>query len=259
MTPPPPEPGLGVGPSRARSASGSHAQSRRSWWVPPKGSLLRELPLLVATALIVSLLIKAFLVQAFYIPSASMQPTLEQNDRVLVSKLTKRFSEVHRGDVVVFHDPDHWLSSPPPPQGVAKVGQAVRDVLAWIGLAPATSERDLVKRVIGVGGDHVVCCDVQGRITVNGVPLNENYLYPGDVPSTTPFDVKVPPGELWVMGDHRSDSEDSRYHQDEPGHGFVPVSDVVGRTIAIVWPLDRIKRLSTPPTFLNPKLTTPNR
>ncbi len=222
---------------------------------PHRKSFLRELPGIVLTALVISVLIKTFLVQAFYIPSGSMENTLLVNDRVLVNKLADKPDEIHRGDVVVFQDPGGWLNSPAStPRGGLLGG--LRDGLVFVGLAPAAGEEDLIKRVIGVGGDTVACCDPQGRMTVNGVPLTEPYLFPGDVPSTETFSVKVPAGHLWVMGDHRSVSEDSRAHQSQPGKGFVPVTDVIGRAFTIVWPLDRATLMKRPATFGQPGLAT---
>jgi signal peptidase I len=221
----------------------------------PRRSFLRELPGIVVTALIISVLIKTFLVQAFYIPSGSMENTLLVNDRVLVNKLADKPDEVHRGDVVVFRDPGGWLGGPGDQVSDGGVAGALRKALVFVGLAPAAGEEDLIKRVIGVGGDHVVCCDASGRVTVNDVPLREPYLFHGDQPSAQEFDVKVLPGRLWVMGDHRSVSEDSRAHNDQPGtSGFVPVSDVIGRAFTIVWPVDRAHLLRIPQTFHQPAL-----
>ncbi len=219
----------------------------------PRRSFLRELPGIVITALVISVLIKTFLVQAFYIPSGSMENTLLVNDRVLVNKLTDKPDEIHRGDVVVFRDPGGWLAG----NGESAVDDggvrgAVRDALVFIGLAPAVSEEDLIKRVIGVGGDHVV--GKGNRVSVNDVELAETYIFPGDQPTEQDFDVTVPEGSLWVMGDHRSVSEDSRAHQDLPGKGFVPVDDVIGRAFTIVWPLDRSQLLRAPDTFDQPGL-----
>ncbi len=229
--------------------------------VPPTGlpahpakahhrSFLRELPGIVITALVISVLIKTFLVQAFYIPSGSMENTLLINDRVLVNKLADKPDEIHRGDVVVFRDPGGWLTGAQDGSSSTGVTGLVHRGLVFVGLAPAVGEEDLIKRVIGVGGDHVVCCNKVGKITVNGVALTETYLFPGDDPSADRFDVTVPKGKIWVMGDHRSVSEDSRAHNEQSGtSGFVPVPNVIGRAFTIVWPLERAKLLRTPDTF----------
>ena len=215
---------------------------------PKRKSFLRELPGIVITALLISVLIKTFLVQAFYIPSGSMENTLLVNDRVLVNKLADKPDEIHRGDVVVFRDPGGWLNGPEVVDRGGVLG-AVRDALVFVGLAPAAGEEDLIKRVIGVGGDTVEA-DKNGVLKVNGVPLAEKgYLYPRDSSSLSRFKVTVPEGELWVMGDHRSVSEDSRAHSNQPGDGFVPVDDVIGRAFTIVWPLDRARLMHRPETF----------
>ena len=234
------------------SAAATPAPTRRA---PAKRkSFFRELPGIVVTALVISVLIKTFLVQAFYIPSGSMENTLLVNDRVLVNKLADKPDEIHRGDVVVFRDPGGWLNGPEVQERGGLLG-AVRDALVFVGLAPAAGEEDLIKRVIGVGGDEVACCDSEGRVTVNGVPLDEeDYLFPKDEPSFDTFKVTVPEGELWVMGDHRSVSEDSRAHRQQPGEGYVPVEDVIGRAFTIVWPLDRASLLRRPDTFDQPAL-----
>lgn len=209
---------------------------------------LVELPFLVVFALVLAFLIKTFLVQAFYIPSGSMQATLEPGDRVLVNRAAQWLgSEPSRGEVVVFKDPGDWLGD----EGTPTSSNWLKSTLTWVGLLPA-DEGDLIKRVIGVGGDHVVCCTPSGQITVNGIPLSESsYLYPGDTPNAgwdKPFDVTIPPGFLWVMGDHRSVSLDSRRHQDE-NNGLVPVSNVVGRADVVVWPISHWKTLPIPNTF----------
>ncbi len=211
-------------------------------------SFMHELPVIVLVALGLSLLIKTMLLQAFFIPSTSMQPTLEIGDRVFVEKITTRFGTVQRGDVVVFRDPGGWL--PDDPAGAdGGPGAVVRKVLAFVGLVPAASEDDLIKRVIGVAGDRVRCCEAEGRVTVNGKPLSEQYLYPGDKPSEVEFDVTVPRNALWVMGDHRIVSEDSRFHRDDPRRGMVPLDHVIGRAFVVVWPLTRSDGLGRPEQF----------
>jgi signal peptidase I len=212
-------------------------------------SFLRELPVIVVTALVISVLIKTFLVQAFFIPSGSMETTLHGcptclGDRVLVDKLVTHTGGVHRGDVVVFRDSSGWLSGPTPTPGLRG---HIHNALEFIGIAPSSTETDLIKRVIGVGGDTVE--GHNGRVYVNGTPLDEPYVFKGNSPSEGNFSVTVPAGKLWVMGDHRAASADSRAHQDDPGQGFVPESDVVGRAFVIVWPLNRATLLHHPATF----------
>ena len=240
------------GSRRGSRSAGTRSQvrTRRS---APRKSFLRELPGIVITALVISVLIKTFLVQAFYIPSGSMENTLLVNDRVLVNKLADKPDEIHRGDVIVFRDPGGWLGSGTGTSTHGSLVNGIRDVLVFVGLAPAAGEEDLIKRVIGVAGDKVVCCD-NGHLTVNGKQLDEPYLFPGDEPSAETFSVTVPKGSLWVMGDHRSVSEDSRAHQQQPGKGFVPVDDVIGRAFTVVWPLDRARLLHRPETFDQPGL-----
>jgi signal peptidase I len=219
-----------------------------------KGGFWRELPFLILIALVLALLIKTFLVQAFFIPSGSMEPTLHgcpgcSGDRVLVNKLVYRLRDPHRGEIVVFRGPESWQDDPeftanPPGNPVARF---FHDVGSALGLA-APSSKDFIKRVVGVGGDHVVCCDPQGRISVNGHPLDEPYLYPGASPSEQRFDVTVPAGRLWVMGDHRNESADSRAHQDD--HlGTIPTSNVIGRAFVKVWPPRHWGFLRVPETF----------
>ena len=212
----------------------------------------RELPFLVLIALVLALLIKTFLVQAFFIPSGSMERTLHgctgcRGDRVLVNKLVYRVRDPHRGEIVVFKGPPSWQPEFVESQPGNVVTRLLHEVGAALGVA-APSNKDFIKRVIGVGGDHVVCCDSAGRITVNGRALDEPYLYPGAHPSDQPFDVVVPKGRLWVMGDHRNDSADSRAHQAD--HlGTIPVADVIGRAFVRVWPPGRWGVLSVPRTF----------
>ena len=218
---------------------GSRGGQPAPWW---------DLPLTLLVALAGVLLITTFVAKPFSIPSGSMEDTLQVGDRVLVNRVVYHLRPIERGDIVVF-------------DGSGSFSEDVADqprnpllaALTWVGqsfgiVAPDTT--DYVKRVIGVGGDHVQCCDAQGRVTVNGVPLDEgSYLYPGDIPSEFPFDVQVPPGRLWVMGDHRSNSADSRMHLGSPGGGTVSVDKVVGRTMNVLWPLNRIQALPIPETF----------
>jgi signal peptidase I len=203
---------------------------------------------LVLVALVIAVVVKTFLVQAFFIPSGSMENTLHVGDRVLVDKVSYHFREPRRGEVVVFNGVDSFTPEVPVshPSGL---GGVVRTVLGTVGLGPP-DERDFIKRVIGVPGDRVRCCDAQGRVTVNGVALSEtSYLYPGNAPSVLPFDVKVPQGKLWVMGDHRAVSQDSRAHLGEPGGGMVPEDRVLGRAFAVVWPVGHWTGLGVPGTF----------
>ncbi len=218
---------------------------------PRKRSFVREAPVLLVVALTLSLLLKAFIVQAFYIPSGSMENTLQVGDRVLVNKLIYDIRDVRRGEIVVFNGVDSFTPEvPPQPEGDA-LTKLRRAVGAAVGVAPP-DERDFIKRVIGIPGDRVRCCDRAGRVTVNGVPLAEDFLFPGDRPSEMPFDVRVPPGRLWVMGDHRSRSADSRVHVGDPGGGMVPIDRVIGRAFVVVWPLERWGLLPVPDAFEQP-------
>ncbi|MEI6693410.1 MAG: signal peptidase I [Actinomycetes bacterium] len=216
--------------------------SRMRW------SAAREVGIILIVALVLSSLVRTFAFQAFWIPSGSMENTLLPEDRILVSKLSTEFGDVKRGQVIVFSDPTDWLSGGFNAGNVFQRG--ARSTLSFVGLAASPSDRDLVKRVIGVGSDHVVCCDPSGRVSVNGKALDEkSYIFPGDTPSDEPFDVTVPQGQLWVMGDHRSASGDSRYHQNDPGGPFVPVSKVIGRGVWVGWPLSRWSLVRVPETF----------
>ncbi|WP_225447292.1 signal peptidase I [Streptacidiphilus sp. PB12-B1b] len=231
----------------APGGSGKSKKPQRSFW--------KELPILVIVALVLALLIKTFLVQAFSIPSGSMENTLQIGDRVLVDKLTPHFGDKpSRGEVVVFHDPGNWLADEPTTsQSSNSFVRGIQDALSWIGLMPSANEKDLIKRVIAVGGD-TISCKGTGPVYVNGKALTEPYIYPGATPcgdkNFGPF--KVPANSIWVMGDHRNDSLDSRYHMDEPGGGAVPDSDVVGRAILVAWPLSHWATLPIPSTFTQP-------
>jgi signal peptidase I len=213
-------------------------------------SLARELALIVGVALVLSILVRTFLAQAFYVPSSSMEDTLLIQDRILVSKLTTQLGGVHRGEIVVFTDPGDWLPETQPASGAAGV---LRSALMWVGLLPSDTGEDLVKRVIGVGGDHVVCCDAKERIVLNGVPLLETYLKPGGGTAQVRFDVTVPADRFFVMGDNRGDSSDSRFHLDEE-EGTVPRANIVGRVVAVIWPVSRWSGEPIPAIFENPKL-----
>ncbi|MFF3908569.1 signal peptidase I [Streptomyces sp. NPDC001848] len=214
-------------------------------------SAVKEIPLLVGVAVLIALVLKTFLVQAFVIPSGSMENTIQIGDRVLVDKLTPWFgSKPQRGDVVVFRDPGDWLAGEKTPKkNDPIVVKQVKEGLTWIGLLPSDNDKDLIKRVIAVGGDTVKCCDTQGRVTVNGMPLNEPYIHPGNKPSDFSFSETVPPGRLWVMGDHRANSADSRYHRNEPYGGTVSEESVVGRAMVIAWPIGHWTRLKEPDTY----------
>jgi len=209
------------------------------------GSWLRETVIILVGALILSFLIKTFLVQAFFIPSASMEDTLIKGDRVLVTKLAPGPFDLHRGDIVVFKDPGGWLPATPVVEQSA-LGKFFTTALTDIGLLPQDSGEHLIKRIIGLPGDHVTCCDAAGRVTVNGVGIDEPQLKPGSLPSETPFDVTVPPASLWVMGDNRQNSRDSRGHLGDPGGGSIPEDNVVGVAFARVWPADRMALLRNP-------------
>jgi signal peptidase I len=214
-------------------------RKQRSFW--------RELPILVAVALLLAVVIKTFAIQAFWIPSGSMENTLEINDRVLVNKIVYHTRDIHRGDIVVFNGDGSWDPGAIPTNGniFQQFGAGFASMFGF-----GHNGDILIKRVIGIPGDRVACCDAQGRLTVNGVPLTEqSYLYPGSAPSQMRFNIVVPPGRLWVMGDNRLFSEDSRAHQGDPGGGTVPESAVIGRAFVIIWPISRWRILPIPATF----------
>ncbi|MGH3193199.1 MAG: signal peptidase I [Streptosporangiaceae bacterium] len=222
------------GDAKTHSAGGK----RKNFW--------RELLIIVVAAAVLTLVVKAYVVQVYKIPSGSMENTLLINDRVLVNKLTYHFRSIDRGDVVVFSGQNSWGPDAPPPSSDPVV-RLWDDVLSDIGLQ--SSQTYYIKRVIGLPGDRVACC-TDGKVTVNGVPLEESsYIYPGDAPSFPFKAVTVPPGHLWVMGDHRGDSDDSRYHTSDPGGGAIPESEVVGRAFLIIWPPSQMSDLPIPSTF----------
>lgn len=209
-------------------------------------SLLRELGIVTGVALVLSMLVKTFLVQPFWIPSGSMENTLVRGDRVVVSKLTPGIFDLKRGDVVVFSDDEHWLDTPNVKRSA--VANVIVKPLQFVGLYPEGDDH-LIKRLIGLPGDRV-SCTAGGKLTVNGVALDEPYLYPGDGPCTDAagvedWDIVVPAGKAWVMGDHRGGSADSRAHDQESGGklGSIPLDSITGRAVAIVWPLGRMDGL----------------
>jgi signal peptidase I len=202
--------------------------------MPRKGSLLREFPILVVVALALSIVIKTFLVQFFFIPSGSMENTLQINDRVAVNKLPVIGKSINRGDVVVFRDPDNWLPEPYSADQ-NKVIEMVKDALVAVGVLPNPAKQYLVKRVIGVAGDKVECCSKGKKLMINGIEIDEPYIFAGNVASESNFNVTVPAGKLWVMGDHRGASSDSRFHQDDINNGMVPTAKVTGKVIGIIW------------------------
>jgi len=204
-----------------------------------KGSLLRELPVLVVVALVVSLLIKTFVVQFFYIPSGSMENTLQIKDRVAVNKVPFISNSISRGDVVVFRDPDDWLPEIVDYDTNKYVSKA-KSALVAVGVLPNPAKQYLVKRVVGVAGDHIVCCTKSGKLTINDVEVTEPYIFAGNKPSEMKFDVTVPEGKLWVMGDHRGASADSRFHQDDINNGMVPTSKITGKVVGIIWPIKNL-------------------
>jgi signal peptidase I len=222
------------------------ASRKRKRAQPRKRSFWRDLVVIVVAALALTILLKAFVVQVFSIPSGSMENTLQPGDRILVSKVVYRFRPIDRGDIVVFSGSGSWdQPAQAPGNPLLRIWD---DAVNLIGIAgPQT---DYVKRVIGIPGDHVACCNASHQVTVNGVPLSESsYIYPVGGTDQVPFKITVPPGRLWVMGDDRGDSDDSRYRMTAPGKGTIPESAVVGRAFLIIWPLSRVSDLPIPDTF----------
>lgn len=205
---------------------------------------LRDVLVIVVIAALVSFVVKSFVVRSFYIPSASMERTLLVKDRILVDELTPRWTAYERGDVVVFKDPGGWLTAQPQPPAQPPLVQSIDWVLNFVGISATDSQDHLVKRVIGLPGDHVVCCNAFGQITINGAPIDElSYLNlpAGDTAaSNEPFDVRVPENSVWLLGDNRDRSRDSRAHQALPSGGFVPMQNIVGKAFLTTWPLNRI-------------------
>ncbi|MEU1399902.1 signal peptidase I [Micromonospora zamorensis] len=197
----------------------------------PRSSFWKELPILLGVAILVAVLVRAFVLQTFFIPSPSMENTLKIDDRVLVNKLVYDFRSPHRGEVIVFKAPTAWSGNP--------------------------DGEDFIKRVIGVPGDHVVCCDPEERLMINGKSLDEPYIFSmdgiRDKPADQEFDITVPEGRLWVMGDHRSASGDSLEHWQQSGQNIteatIPEDDVVGRAFTVFWPVSRATWLTVPDQF----------
>ena len=225
------------------SKDGKGGRRRHSFW--------RELPVLIVIALVLALVIKSFVVQAFWIPSGSMENTLQVNDRVLINKLVYHLRPIHRGDIIVFDGTGSWNFGPPADSNI--FSKAVSELEGIVGISHDSAI--YIKRVIGLPGDHVACCNRSGQVTVNGVPLSEgSYVYPDNQPSIQKFSITVPPGRLWVMGDHRGVSYDSRGHLGDPGGGTIPESGVLGRAFVVIWPPSRAGFLNIPVTFEQPQL-----
>ncbi|MBQ1017770.1 signal peptidase I [Micromonospora sp. D93] len=197
----------------------------------PRSSFWKELPILLGVAILVAVLVRAFVLQTFFIPSPSMENTLKIDDRVLVNKLVYDFRSPHRGEVIVFKAPTEWSGNP--------------------------DGEDFIKRVIGIPGDHVVCCDPEERLMINGKSLDEPYIFSidgiRDKPADQEFDITVPKGRLWVMGDHRSASGDSLEHwqqsQQNITEATIPEDAVVGRAFTVFWPVNRATWLTVPDGF----------
>jgi signal peptidase I len=231
-----------------RSSSDKQAPKSElgKWWAKAKKnffvSFFIDLLTILGSALVLSLLLKTFLIRSFFIPSGSMMNTLQIDDRIIVNELVPNIVPLERGDVVVFKDPGGWLG-PVEAKETNFLVAAGEFVLSAFGVVAPDSDQHLVKRVIGVGGDHVVCCDADGKLQINGVSITEPYVIAGSVPSDVKFDVTVPAGSYWVMGDNRGNSEDSRFHGDLPGKGFVGSKYVVGRAFVVSWPSSHWKWL----------------
>jgi signal peptidase I len=215
---------------------------RKNWFV----AFLIDFVVIVGTAMVLSVAIKAFLIRSFYIPSGSMLETLQINDRIIVNVMAPEVMPIERGDIVVFRDPGGWLGAI---QTVEKepIQELADFVLGTFGITAPDSAEHLVKRVIGLPGDVVECCDPQRRLIINGVPIDEPYIAPGANPSDLEFKVTIPEGSYWVMGDNRGNSTDSRFHQDLPSKGFVDENFIVGKAFVISWPVSNFKWLDNHP------------
>ncbi|MEL5990320.1 signal peptidase I [Microbacterium phosphatis] len=239
MSTDPPESAAPLYRRSRREAERADADTRRArGWL----SFLRDVLVIVVIAVLVSFLVKSFVVRSFFIPSASMEDTLIVDDRILVDELTPKWTGYENGDVVVFRDPGGWLPPSPEPQ-LSPFAAGVDWLMGLVGLSMTDQDDHLVKRIIGLPGDHIVCCNALGQISINGVPVDELGFIKLPAGSTEAsklaFDVTVPEGRLWVMGDNRNNSQDSRYNTEQPGEGFVPLENVVGKVFLRTWPFDR--------------------
>jgi len=225
-----------------RSRNRRNKPAKNNWFAKLKRNVFVaffiDLIVIVGAALILSLLVKTFLIRSFFVPSGSMLSTLQIDDRIIVNELVPNVIPVEHGDVLVFKDPGGWLSADAPSAAKSPWEQGTEWFLSAFGLAAPDSSQHLVKRTIGLPGDHIKCCDVSGHLMINGVAINETYLDAGVKPSLTKFDVTVPAHKLWMMGDNRSSSSDSRFHTDLPSKGFVDESFVVGRAFIVSWPIN---------------------
>jgi signal peptidase I len=246
------EPGAKAGAESAAGQAPADGAAKAQKSKRRKRSFWRDLLVIVVAALALTILLKAFVVQVFSIPSGSMENTLLPGDRILVSKVVYDFRPIARGDIVVFTGAGSWdPPSQPPSNWLTGLVDGATNLVGIAG-----PDTDYVKRVIGIPGDHVVCCNASGQVTVNGVPLSESsYVFPNDVPSEMSFNITVPSGRLWVMGDNRGDSDDSRYRTTAPGGGTIPESAVVGRAFLVIWPFSRVSDLPIPNTFEQAGLT----
>jgi signal peptidase I len=259
--PPQPADGQGADDHAAAAEEEEEQPAKKS----RRASGWRELPILIVVALTIALVIKTFVVQPFFIPSSSMEDTLLIGDKVLVNKLVYHFRSIQPGDIIVFNGDGSWNPNPTSATSNSNfLARAYDDTLGKLfhsiaGLfGTPVGQTDYIKRVIGTPGDHVVCCNAQGLVTVNGVPLHEaSYLFPGAAPSQIKFNIVVPPGRLWVMGDNRSVSDDSRLRMSDPGQGTIPENKVIGRAFVIVWPPSRWRILDIPATFNQPGISRP--
>ncbi len=238
-------------PAPRRSPHPARASARAERPVEPSRSLGRrvgrvtlEFLAVFGIAAIIALGLRAFVVQVYKIPSESMLDTLSVGSRIAVNNVPGLGKDIERGDVVVFRDTEGWL------EPVDETNQNFLNTVAGLfGFAPQGSQQIVVKRVIGVGGDTVTCCDEQGRISVNGIPIDETYLAAGAVPSTAEFSVQIPEGTYWVMGDNRQDSADSAYHYENGEAAFIPKSSVIGRAQWVIWPLSEWSYLGNRDVF----------